>query len=424
MGLLMMHDFHYENNQLFCEKVCVSDIAKRVGTPFYLYSYKTFTEHFEKIARAFRSVKPLICFSMKSNSNLAILRALVKKGAGLDIVSGGELFRAKAAGCQGSKIVYAGVGKTDKEIEAALKAGILLFNVESVPELDRINRIAKKMKKKANVSLRVNPDVDPETHSHVATGKSESKFGLDLDTAHLTFMRSERYSNLSLCGIHVHIGSQIVKGEPFVKAFRKVLIFITSLEKEGHQIKYLNLGGGLGIIYLDETPQTARDFAEQILPLFKGRKFKLILEPGRFISGNSGAFVTKVLDVKQTPKKNFAIIDGGMNDLIRPVLYGSYHDIWPAEKKDSAKKLKYDVVGPICESGDFLAKDRMVQELRSGDLLSFASAGAYGFTMSSNYNSRPRVAEVLVRGAKFEVVRARETYRDLVRGERIPKWMK
>jgi len=419
-----MHDFHYSNHELYCESVRVCDIAERVGTPFYLYSYKTFTEHLAKIQQAFRSMKPLICFSMKANSNLAILRTLVKKGAGLDIVSGGELFRAKKAGCPVSKIVYAGVGKMDSEIEDAIRTGILLFNVESIQELDRIQRIAKKLKKKVNISLRVNPDVDPGTHAHITTGKAESKFGLDMDTVRLIFMRKAQYPNLLICGIHVHIGSQITKGEPFVKAFRKVLLFLTHLENEGHKIKFLNLGGGLGIIYSDERPQTAEQFAKQVLPLLKGKKYRLIFEPGRFIAGNSGIFVTRVIYIKQTKAKNFAIIDGGMNDLIRPALYGSFHDIWPLKQNGTVKKFTYDVVGPICESGDFLAKNRMVQELHPNDLVAFASAGAYGFSMSSNYNARPRVAEVLVRGSRFEIVRNRETYNDLVRGERIPAWVK
>ena len=419
----MMHDFHYVNDELYCESVRIRDIAERVGTPFYLYSYKTFVEHLEKLQRAFHSIKPLICFSMKANSNLAILQALVKKGAGLDIVSGGELFRAKKARCPSSKIVYAGVGKTDHEIEDAIRTGILLFNVESVSELDRIERIATKLKKKVNISLRVNPDVDPDTHAHIATGKAESKFGLDMDTVRLVFMRKDQYPHLSICGVHVHIGSQIVKGEPFIKAFRKVLFFLNRLEKEGHKIKYLNLGGGLGIIYSDEKPQTADEFARQILPLFRGKKYKFIFEPGRFIAGNSGVLVTRVIDIKKTKAKNFAIVDGGMNDLIRPALYGSFHDIWPLKKNGITKRFIYDVVGPICESGDFLAKNRAVQELKTNDLIAFASAGAYGFSMSSNYNARPRVAEVLIRGSKFDVVRKRETFQDLVRGERIPKWV-
>ncbi|MBI1977896.1 MAG: diaminopimelate decarboxylase [Candidatus Omnitrophica bacterium] len=418
-----MHDFHYVNDELYCESVRVKDIAWRIGTPFYLYSHKTFVEHLEKLQRAFKSVKPLICFSMKANSNLAILRTLVKKGAGLDIVSGGELFRAKKVLCPPSRIVYAGVGKTDQEIEDAIRTGILLFNVESIPELSRIERIAGKLRKKVNVSLRVNPDVDPGTHEHIATGKAETKFGLDMDTVHLVFMRADQYPHLLICGIHVHIGSQIVRGEPFVKAFRKILLFLTHLEKEGHKVEFLNLGGGLGIIYSDERPQTADEFAKQILPLFKGKKYTFIFEPGRFIAGNSGVLVSRVLYIKETQAKNFAIIDGGMNDLIRPALYGSFHDIWPLKKKGLTRKSTYDVVGPICESGDFLAKNRALQELHPNDLVAFASAGAYGFSMSSNYNARPRAAEVLVRGSKFEVVRERETYLDLIRGERIPRWV-
>jgi len=394
-----------------------------VGTPFYLYSYKTLVEHLIKIKRAFRPLRPLICFSMKSNGNLAVLRALVKNGAGLDLVSGGELFRARRVGCPASKMVYAGVGKADHEIEEAIRVGILLFNVESIPELERIQHIAGRLGKKVNVSLRLNPEVDPETHVHVATGKAESKFGLDLETAHLIFMRAHAYPNLSLCAVHVHIGSQIVRGEPFVKAFRKVLIFLTSLEQKGTRIQYLNLGGGLGIIYSDERPQTAQEFAKKILPLFRGRRYQLIFEPGRFIVGNAGIFVTQVLYVKRTKLKNFAIVDGGMNDLLRPALYGSFHDIWFVERNGSAKTFRYDVVGPLCESGDFLARDRLLQELRAGDFIALAGAGAYGFTMSSNYNGRPRAAEVLVQGARFDVVRQRETYRDLVRGERIPKWL-
>lgn len=419
----MMHDFHYQQEELYCEEVSVRQIAERVGTPFYLYSYKTLIEHLEKLQRAFQSLAPLICFSMKSNSNLAVLRALVKGGAGLDIVSGGELFRAQKAGCSASQIVYAGVGKTDSEIEEAIRFGILLFNVESVPELDQIERIAKKLRKKTNVSLRVNPDVDADTHAHITTGKAESKFGMDMETVRSIFQNKVQYPNLSIVGVHVHIGSQITKGEPFVIAFGKVIEFLTRLESEGHEIKYLNLGGGLGIIYSDEKPQTAKEFAKQVLPLLFGKKYQIIFEPGRFIVGNSGVFVTRVLYIKETKAKNFAIIDGGMNDLIRPALYGSFHDVWPVHLNGTLRKVKYDVVGPICESGDFLAKDRMLNELKADDILAFASAGAYGFSMASNYNARPRVAEVMVSGKKFEIVRQRESFQDLIRGERIPSFL-
>lgn len=418
-----MHDFEYRGRELYCENVRVRDVAEKIGTPFYLYSYKTLTDHFLKIKRAFQSVKPLICFAMKSNSNLAVLKALIRQGAGVDIVSAGELYRARKAGCPGSRIVYAGVGKTEDEIHAAIRAGILLFNVESVPELDAIQRVAKKLSKKVKVSLRVNPGIDPHTHAYISTGKTDSKFGLDFGTAHLVFVRRRQFPNLSICGLHAHIGSQIVKGEPFVKAFRKLLIFITSLEKEGYRIEYLNLGGGLGIIYSTERPQTADEFAKLILPLFRNRKYKLIFEPGRFISGNAGIFVSKVLFVKQTASKNFAIIDGGMNDLIRPALYAAYHEVWPLEKQAGGKALVYDVVGPVCESGDFLAVNRKIQELRTGDTLAFLGAGAYGFTMSSEYNSRPRVPEVMVRGSRFEVVRRRGALSDLIRGERVPSFL-
>lgn len=412
-----MHDFYYKANELYCEKAAVREIAREVGTPVYIYSHKTIVEHIEKIQRAFRAVKPLICYSMKANSNLAVLKSVVLKGAGLDIVSGGELFRAKRVGCDPKKIVYAGVGKTEEEIEDAIRCGILLFNVESVPELELIQAVAKRMKKPVNVSLRVNPGIDPRTHDHIATGKAESKFGMDLDTARKIFSERSKYSSLSLCGIHVHIGSQIVTGQPFVEAFRKVLSFVGELEKSGVKIRYLNLGGGLGVIYSNENPQTAEDFARNILPLFAGKKYQMIFEPGRFIAANAGILVGRVLFIKQTKVKNFAIVDTGMGDLIRPTLYGAHHEVWPLAKKETAAKWMYDVVGPICESGDFLAKDRHIQELRSGDYLAFMTAGAYGFVMSSNYNSRPRPAEVLVKGKQFAVVRKRERIQDLIEGE-------
>ena len=419
-----LHDFYYVGRDLCCEKVRVRDIVQAAGTPVYIYSHRMMVEHLRKLQRAFRSLRPLICYSMKANSNLAVLKALVREGAGLDIVSGGELYRARRAGCEARKIVYAGVGKTGEEIEEAIRAGILLFNVESTAELGEINRIAGRLKKKVKVSLRVNPGVDPGTHRHIATGKPESKFGLDLDTAHAVFIKSPGYPALSICGIHVHIGSQILTGEPFLKAFRKVLIFITSLENEGCKIEYLNLGGGLGIIYSDERPQTAEEFAKEILPLFHARKFRLIFEPGRFIVGNAGILAARVLYLKKTPMKNFAVLDTGMNDLIRPTLYDSHHEVWPLEKDPQREKRVYDFVGPVCESGDFLARDRSTQELRAGEALAFLSAGAYGFSMASSYNSRPRPAEVLVKGSEFAVIRKRETCEDLVRGEKIPAFLR
>ncbi|HOW87868.1 MAG TPA: diaminopimelate decarboxylase [Candidatus Omnitrophota bacterium] len=413
-----MHDFYYKKGELYCEKVRVAKILKKTGTPAYIYSYKTFTEHLAKLQKAFRAAKPLICYSVKANSNLAVLRALVGKGAGLDIVSGGELFRAKKAKCQGKKIVYAGVGKTPEEIREAIRARILLFNVESMPELEQINAIAKKMRKKVNVSLRINPNVDPHTHEYITTGKAETKFGIDFEKAREIFKDARRFTNALVSGVHVHIGSQIENGDPFVEAFRKILEFIDELQADGIKIRFLNLGGGLGAIYSDENPQTAEEFAGKILPLFKRRKFQLIFEPGRFIAANSGILATKVLYVKETDVKKFAIVDAGMNDFIRPAFYNAFHHIWPVVKNEKAPQWIYDVVGPICESGDFFAKDREILAVKPGDYLAIMTTGAYGFTMASNYNSRPRACEVMVRGGTFKIARKRETYQDLVRGER------
>jgi len=412
-----MHDFFYKKGELYCDKVQISKILKKTGTPAYIYSHKTFTEHLVKLQKAFRSAKPLICYSVKANSNLAVLRALVQKGAGLDIVSGGELFRAKKVKCQGRKIVYAGVGKTAEEIRDAIKARILLFNVESIPELEQINTIAGKMHKKVNVSLRINPNVDPHTHEYITTGKAETKFGIDFEKARGIFKDARRFTNAQVSGVHVHIGSQIETGEPFVEAFQKIVEFIDELEASGIRIKFLNLGGGLGAIYGGENPQTAEAFAQKILPIFKKRKFQLIFEPGRFIAANSGILATRVIYVKETDVKKFTIVDAGMNDFIRPAFYGAFHHIWPVVKNEKAHGWVYDVVGPICESGDFFAKDRELPEVKAGDLLAIMTTGAYGFTMASNYNSRPRACEVMVKGGTFKVVRKRETYQDLIRGE-------
>lgn len=414
-----MSYFDYKGNNLYCEKVRIKDIAQKVGTPAFIYSHHAFTDHINQLQTAFKKVNPIICYSMKANSNLAVLKSVVKQGAGLDIVSVGELYRAKKVKCDPKKIVFAGVGKSDREIEEAIKFGILLFNVESEPELELINRVASRLKRKAKVSLRVNPAVDPKTHAKIATGKSESKFGIDLQTARNIFSKRKKYKGISLCALHVHIGSQIVKGDPFVKAFKKVVSFVEELERQGVQIEYLNLGGGLGVVYHDEKPLSAKQFANQILPIFKGKKFKLIFEPGRFVAANAGVLIGEVLYVKKTDVKQFAITDAAMNDLIRPSLYEAYHGVLPV-RKSKLKKQTYDVVGPICESGDYFAKNRKIQKLDSGDLIAVMSAGAYGFVMASNYNSRPRACEVLVRGKKFAVVRKRETFKSLMAGESIP----
>jgi diaminopimelate decarboxylase len=418
-----MHEFNFKNNELYCENIKVADIARKVPTPFYLYSYKTFVDHYKKIKSAFRALDPLVCFSVKSNSNIAVLRALISNGAGLDIVSGGELYRALLAGCDPKKIVYAGVGKRPDEIEYAIKSGILFFNVESEEELDQIQRTASLLGKKVNVAIRVNPDVVPKTHRHIITGKGETKFGLDFETVHKIFNSQWRYPNVDIKGLHLHIGSQILDASPFLEAIKKALAFISELKIPA---KYLNIGGGLGIMYSIENPQTAKAFAQKVIPMIKKSGLKLILEPGRFISGNSGVLITKVIYTKRTPRKKFVIVDSGMSDLIRPSLYEAYHKIVPVKLRDDSSDTaeKVDVVGPICESGDFLGKDRLLPLVMKGDILAVMGAGAYGFTMSSNYNSRPRASEVMVIGKKFHVVRKAETYKDLVRGEMIPKELK
>ncbi len=419
-----MHRFEYRSKELYCENVAVSRIAKAVGTPFYLYSIGTFLDHYLKLAEAFKSAKPLICFAMKANSNLTVLKALASHGSGFDIVSGGELYRTKKVGADMKKIVYASVGKTRDEIADAIRAGILLFNVESAQELDVINEVAGRLKKVQKVAIRLNPDVAPDTHHYITTGGAQNKFGLDKETSYKLFMESYRYPYLRFAGVHIHIGSQITNAKPFKAAIRKALAFIDSVRFAGNPVEYLNIGGGLGIIYSKEKPQTAADFAKAVLPLFKdydlGNSLKLILEPGRFISGNSGILVTKVLYEKYAPAKSFVIVDAAMNDLIRPSFYGAYHEILPVVKKPKKAFLPHaDVVGPSCEIGDFLAKNRRVPAVLPGDLLAVMSCGAYGSVMASNYNSRPKLPEIVVKGNRFYTARRRETLEDLTRTERI-----
>ena len=413
-----MHDFRYKNGQLYCEDVRIKDLAEKFGTPVYVYSYNTFTEHFLKLKKAFREVNPLICYSVKANSNLSILKALVAKGAGLDIVSGGELFRALKAGCPAEKIVYASVGKTGKEIEDAIKQGILFFNVESLPELENINRIAKRLNKFTNVALRINPDVEPKTHKYITTGKLTDKFGIDFNTASGILRMADKFFYARIKGLHIHIGSQITEGDSFVAAINKVTAFIAMQKAKGLNLEYLNIGGGLGIVYNKETPQTAEEFARKVIPLLKKSGLKIIMEPGRFIIGSAAALVVKVLYVKNTPLKKFVIQDGGMNDLIRPALYEAHHEVWPLVRR-SGKKITVDVVGPICESGDFFAKERNLAPVSGGDYMAVMCSGAYGFSMASNYNSRRRPAEILVNRKKAMVIRKRETYNDLIHNEVI-----
>lgn len=418
-----MHEFSFRNNEFYCEDIKIADIAARVGTPFYLYSYKTLIDHYKKLKMAFRPIKPLISFSMKSNSSLAVIRALVKNGAGLDVVSGGELYRARLTGVNPKKVVYAGVGKRSDEIKDAIEFGILFFNTESEDELEEIQSIAGKLNRKVNVAIRINPDVIPKTHHYIATGKGESKFGLDFDTAHKIFNMRWKYPNLNINGVHVHIGSQILDAKPFEDAIEKVLEFLKARKID---VEYFNIGGGLGIIYSIENPQTAKSFAQKVIPLLKKSRLKIILEPGRFVSGNSGVLVTRVIYTKRTPRKKFVIMDSGMSDLIRPSLYEAYHKIVPVKVAENSSETceKVDIVGPICESGDFLGKDRLLPQVFKNDLLAVMGAGAYGFTMASNYNARPRPAEVMVIKKDFYVIRKHETYRDLIRGETIPKVLK
>lgn len=419
-----MHEFRYKRNQLYCENTKVLDLARRFGTPLYVYSYKTLIDHFLKLKTAFREINPLICYSVKANSNLAILRALVTKGAGLDIVSGGELFRAMKVGCPAKRIVYASVGKTEKEIETAIKIGILFFNVESLQELENIDLIAKRLNRTANVAIRINPDVEPKTHRFITTGKLTNKFGIDFKSAENILNIRKKFTNVTINGLHIHIGSQITESAPFMSAISRIISFIKKLKKNLIDIEYLNIGGGLGIVYDRETPQTASEFAKRILPLLKETNLKIIMEPGRFIVGNAGILMTRVLYVKNTPKKKFIIVDAGMNDLIRPSLYGAYHNIFPLTKSGKTNDEKYDVVGPICESGDFFAKDRVLPIIKKGDYLAIMGAGAYGFSMSSNYNSRPRPEEVMVFTNKAYSIRKREGFTDLIKGETIPLVLK
>ncbi|HOW36226.1 MAG TPA: diaminopimelate decarboxylase [Candidatus Omnitrophota bacterium] len=418
-----MHDFKFKNNELFCERVRVAAVARAVGTPFYLYSYKTLTDHFTKIQTAFRRIDPIICYAMKANDNLSIVKALLNKGAGLDIVSGGELRKAIQLNADPKKIVFASVGKTEEEIALAIQERILFLNVESVPELETIDRVARRLHTRPQVAIRVNPDVEAATHDFITTGTLKKKFGVDLRSTRQILRTQKRFPHVRINGLHIHIGSQITQAKPFIDAIKKTLGFIESLRREGIELEYLDIGGGLGIIYRDEKPQTARDFAAAVLPMLTRSNLKIIMEPGRFIVGNAGIFVTKVLYTKDNGYKKFLIVDGGMNDLIRPSLYGSYHEIVPV-KKTTAAKIKVDVVGPICESGDFFAKERSLPKMANNTLLAIMSAGAYGYTMSSNYNARCHVAEVIARGNRFFVIRKRQGFADLIKNERMPEFLK
>jgi diaminopimelate decarboxylase len=413
-----MNYFDYKHGRLFAEDVPVSEIAERAGTPVYIYSARTLRRHFRVVRDAFKGTDTLICFAMKALSNLSILKLFSDLGAGFDIVSVGELRRCLKAGADPSKIVFSGVGKTDSEIETALNVNILMINVESRPELYRVSEAARRLRRGARVSLRVNPDLDPGTHPHISTGHRDSKFGIPLSQVREYYAEARGLPNLELAGLSTHIGSQITDTSPFVEAAQKVAAIVRDLRADGIALKYLDLGGGLGIPYQEEPPEPT-EYASALLGPLRELGLKVIIEPGRVLVGNAGILVTRVLYVKETDVKRFVIVDGAMNDLIRPVLYEAYHDIRPVEQRGDASLQTADVVGPVCESGDFFARERELPHVESGELLAVMSAGAYGFVMASNYNSRPRAPEVIVDGARFHVVRERESFDDLVRGERI-----
>jgi len=421
-----MDYFNYRNGKLFAENADVQKIAAEVDTPVYIYSKATFLDHLQKIQKAYGELDTTICYSVKACGNINILKFMAEAGSGFDIVSGGELYRVLQAGGIPSKIVFAGVGKTDTEIIEALNAAIGYFNVESEAELENLIKLAKQEDKQPKVALRVNPDVDPKTHAYITTGKKETKFGIDIERAQRVFADYSRRTSVNLCAIHIHLGSAGHTVEPYVEAIEKILSLIELLRRDGFTIEAVNIGGGYGADYITGTAPTAADYAAAIVPSLKGKKLKLILEPGASIAANAAILVTQVLYLKTSGRKKFVIVDAGMNDLIRPPLYDAFHFIWPVNvlekfvprQRDRDLQLAgtevVDIVGPICESADFFAKDRGLPPVKRGDLLSIFTAGAYGFSMSSNYNARGRAPEVLVDGSEFKVIRKRETYEDLI----------
>ncbi len=424
-----MHHFERVGGELHGEQVPLRAIAEAAGTPTYVYSHATLAHHYAVFDEAFAGIPHLICYSMKANSNRSVIRTFTRMGSGVDIVSGGELRRALAAGAIPSKIVYSGVGKTIAEIEEALSREILMFNVESREELETIDAVARRMRRKAPVSLRVNPDVDPKTHPYISTGLKKNKFGIRIAQAMRDYAWAAKRKHLDVVGVDCHIGSQLTEVSPFVDAAKRVRALVERLLGMGLPIRLVDLGGGLGIPYEDETPPPPRRYASAVRSVFSGLPVTLVLEPGRVLVGNAGVLLTRVLYTKSSPapkgkgRKRFVIVDAAMNDLARPSLYGSYHAVLPVGAPARGRTVA-DVVGPICESGDFLARDRRMPSVSAGDLLAVMSAGAYGFSMSSTYNSRPRAAEVMVSGDRFEVVREREEVGDLDRGERVASFLR
>lgn len=418
-----MHDFQYLGNELHCEQVSIRSIAERVGTPFYLYSAHTLSNHFRVFDSAFKEMEHLTCFSVKANANLAVLKLIVNLGGGLDIVSGGELYRALKAGADPRKLVFSGVGKQPAELAYALEQGILMFNLESSQELTAIDKIAGSLGTRAPIAIRVNPHIDPQTHPYISTGLKKNKFGIETKRALDDYRRAQQLKHVDIVGVDCHIGSQITDIKPFVEALRKIKELVHTLREQGIPVRYIDIGGGLGITYDQEQPPHPREYAAALMDEMRGLSCTLILEPGRVIAGNAGILVTRVLYIKEGTEKTFVTVDAAMNDLIRPSLYGAFQAIQPVTKAAGGEMVA-DVVGPICESGDFFARERTLPRVKPDDLLAIMSAGAYGFTMSSNYNSRPRIPEVMVRGTEFHLTRTREQYEDLVRGESIPEWLR
>jgi diaminopimelate decarboxylase len=430
-----MHSFHYHDGTLYCEDVDLTRIAEKLGTPTYVYSAGTILDHYTRLDAALAPLDHLICYAVKANSNRAILKLLADAGAGFDIVSGGELFRVLAAGGNPAKCTFAGVGKSREDIEYALEQGVYSFNVESEAELEYTNRIAGAQDKRAPIALRVNPDVDPHTHEYISTGSRENKFGIGLDHVTDVYECAAKMRSIDIVGVQMHIGSQITEAAPFATAIKKVLPIVRKLRSK-YGIKFFSIGGGMGIIYGralesgsgkwwhdhggESSAFSIGDYADAIVPSLRDLGIQILVEPGRFLVGNSGVLLTRVLYIKKSDAKTFAIVDAGMNDLIRPALYHSYHEIVPCRASVSDAFEKIDIVGPVCESGDFFALDREMPELHEGDLLAIMSAGAYGFVMASNYNSRPLPAEALVRGDKFALIHKRQTWEDLVRHEIEP----
>jgi diaminopimelate decarboxylase len=414
-----VNHFQRRDGELFAEGVPLSQIAREVGTPAYVYSAATLRRHFRVFDGAFSDIDHLTCFAVKALSNIAVLHLLAQEGAGFDIVSGGELARVMAAGGDPKKIVFSGVGKTRTEMQQALEAGILCFNVESRAELFQLDEVARKLCTRAPVSLRINPDVDPQTHPYIATGLRSNKFGIQWDQAEEVYQEAGGLEGIEVKGLDCHIGSQISSLEPMVEAMEKMVSLVDRLESMGLNIEHLDVGGGLGITYDDETPPSPSAYASELIRVLGTRKKKIITEPGRVIAGNAGILLTQVLLRKQSQEKTFLIVDAGMNDSIRPALYNAWHGIEAVADKDSSTEI-VDVVGPVCESGDFLARERELPVMGEGDLVAMRSAGAYGFVMASNYNSRPRIPEVLVQGDAFQVIRKRETIADLFASESLP----